>query len=188
MKQPLILVALVALSACGTIFSIAVNMVETTEFTVEGDTLLMTGTINSKTLAQFNEIYAQNPDITTLVELSIPGSMDDDTMIALAYRVRELGLNTHLRARSEIYSGGVDLFLAGVRRTIDAGPRSVSTRGPMEPAMLLTIHVAPLSTNKTDATSKSCLAPTSSTGSPSMQHRQAIYTSCQKMKYGNLVS
>lgn len=72
MKQPLILVAFVALSACGTIFSIAVNMVETTEFTVEGDTLLMTGTINSKTLAQFNEIYAQNPDITTLVELSIP--------------------------------------------------------------------------------------------------------------------
>ncbi len=121
MKKSLILVALVALSACEVISSIVVNMVETTEFTVEGDTLLMTGTINSKTLAQFNEIYAQNPDITTLVELSIPGSMDDDTMIALAYRVRELGLNTHLRARSEIYSGGVDLFLAGVQRTIDAG-------------------------------------------------------------------
>ena len=47
--------------------------------------------------------------------------MDDDTMIPRAYRVRELGLNTHLLSTSVIQSGGVDLFLAGVERTIESG-------------------------------------------------------------------
>ena len=42
-------------------------------------------------------------------------------MIQLAYRVREIGLNTHLTKSSEIHSGGVDLFLAGVERTMERG-------------------------------------------------------------------
>ena len=121
MYKPLILAAFVALSACEMIAVTALNMVEMTEFSVEGDTLLMNGEINSKSLAQFNAIYAKNPNIRTLVEVNVPGSLDDDVMIALAYRVRKLGLNTHLQANSEIHSGGVDLFLAGVERTIEQG-------------------------------------------------------------------
>ncbi|WP_371171698.1 alpha/beta hydrolase [Aliiroseovarius sp. 2305UL8-7] len=121
MKKFLIMLSICALSACEMIAVTALNMIETTEFQVQGTTLLMTGEINSKTLGQFEEIYRDNPQITTLVELEVPGSLDDDTMIALAYRVRELGLNTYLRADSEIHSGGVDLFLAGVRRTIEPG-------------------------------------------------------------------
>ncbi len=42
-------------------------------------------------------------------------------MIALAYEVRARGLNTRLLATSEIDSGGVDLFLAGVERTMEDG-------------------------------------------------------------------
>ncbi|KPN64890.1 hypothetical protein AKJ29_06600 [Aliiroseovarius crassostreae] len=121
MKKLLIILSVCILSACEMIAVTALNMVETTEFQVEGTTLLMTGEINSKTLDQFEDIYRQNPQIRTLVELDVPGSLDDDTMIALAYRVRELGLNTHLRATSEIYSGGVDLFLAGIQRSIESG-------------------------------------------------------------------
>jgi hypothetical protein len=111
------------ISGCQQISVAAMNQVTTTQFEVRYDRLLMSGEINSKTLDQFEGVIARNPNIKTLVELDVPGSLDDDTMIALAYRVRELGLNTHLTATSAIYSGGVDLFLAGVQRTMEPGAK-----------------------------------------------------------------
>ncbi|SMX32202.1 hypothetical protein [Octadecabacter ascidiaceicola] len=118
--------ALVGVGACSSglwqVPAIALmNLTERTEFTVQGDTLLMNGEINSKTLDQFEAVIAANPNVTTLREGIVPGSLDDDTMIALAYRVRELGLDTELLANSEIASGGVDLFLAGVERRAERG-------------------------------------------------------------------
>ncbi|MEE9427183.1 MAG: alpha/beta hydrolase [Paracoccaceae bacterium] len=129
MKRVLWVFAVIALLAGVLVFTplgmiatmIATNMVEITEFKVEGDTLFMNGEINSKTLGQFEEVYAENPGIVRLVEQVVPGSNDDDTMIALAYRVRELGISTHLTSDSEIFSGGVDLFLAGASRTMVSG-------------------------------------------------------------------
>ena len=115
--------AAMALVGCEQLSVAALNQMTTTEFAVRGDKLMMQGEINSKTLTQFEDVIAENPNIRTLVELNVPGSLDDDTMIALAYRVRELGLNTHLTATSEIYSGGVDLFLAGVNRTMENGAK-----------------------------------------------------------------
>ena len=113
--------AVLGLASCDMIVVSALNLVTTTEFTVQGDTLLMNGEINSKTPEQFEAVIAENPNIDTLVELNVPGSLDDESMIELAYRVRALGLNTYLRSDSEIHSGGVDLFLAGVNRTIESG-------------------------------------------------------------------
>ncbi|WP_424942892.1 alpha/beta hydrolase [Aliiroseovarius crassostreae] len=97
------------------------NQMDTTAFRVDGSRLVMNGEINSKTLDQFEAVIADHPQITTLFEGHVPGSLDDDTMIALAYRVRDLGLKTELGAESEIYSGGVDLFLAGVERRATEG-------------------------------------------------------------------
>lgn len=121
MRKLGILICITALSACEMIVVNALNMIETTEFTVNGSDLIMNGEINSKTLDQFNEVIEDNPQISTLVEVDVPGSLDDDTMYQLVYRVRELGLNTHLRSDSRIYSGGVDLFLGGVERSIETG-------------------------------------------------------------------
>lgn len=118
-----LLTIVTSLAGCEQVVVATLNSTTTTEFTVQGDKLLMSGEINSKTLDQFEAIYAKNPEIRTLVELDIPGSLDDETNIALAYRVRELRLNTHLTATSEIYSGGVDLFLAGVQRTMEPGAK-----------------------------------------------------------------
>ncbi len=115
------LVGGLALFACEPIVITAMNLVETTQFTVDGDRLLMNGEINSKTYNQFVEVMAANPQISVLVEQEVPGSLDDDTMIRVAYKLRELGLDTHLEGDSQIYSGGVDLFLAGVRRTMEKG-------------------------------------------------------------------
>ena len=117
----LMLVIALGLAACERVSVLAMNTVETSQFRVDGPRLYLSGAINSKTLDQFNAIYAAHPGITTLVELEVPGSVDDDTMIALGYRVRDLGLDTHLTAQSEVHSGGVDLFLAGVNRTIEPG-------------------------------------------------------------------
>lgn len=113
--------AVLFLASCDMLVVNALNLIEMTEFSVEGDRLLMSGEINSKTPEQFEEVMSENPDITTIVEVDVPGSLDDEAMIALAYRVRELGLNTYLRSDSEIHSGGVDLFVAGVERTIEDG-------------------------------------------------------------------
>lgn len=121
MRKLGILICITALSACEMIVVNALNMIETTEFTVDGSDLIMNGEINSKTLDQFNEVIEDNPQISTLVEVDVPGSLDDDTMYQLVYRVRELGLKTHLRSDSRIYSGGVDLFLGGVERSIETG-------------------------------------------------------------------
>ena len=49
------------------------------------------------------------------------GSIDDHTMIKLAYYVRKKWLNTKLLSYSDINSGAVDLFLAGVERTMEKG-------------------------------------------------------------------
>jgi beta-lactamase class D len=115
--------ALAALGGCEIVAVGALNLIETTRFTVEGETLYMSGEINSKTDEQFAAVIAANPQITTIVECDVPGSLDDDTMIPLSYQVRALGLNTHLTGNSEIASGGVDFFLAGVERTMEAGAR-----------------------------------------------------------------
>lgn len=119
----LLVAAALLLSACERVAVAAMNQVTRTEFRVQGSNLFMSGEINSKTLAQFEEVMADHPEIRTLVQLDVPGSLDDDTMIAMAYRVRELKLNTHLTAGSEISSGGVDLFLAGVERTMAPGAK-----------------------------------------------------------------
>jgi len=117
------LAGLGALGGCDIAVVTALNLVETTDFTVDGELLFMSGEINSKTDEQFEAVIAANPQITTVVECSVPGSLDDDTMIPLSYRVRALGLNTYLTANSEVASGGSDFFLAGVERQMEEGAR-----------------------------------------------------------------
>lgn len=117
-----LLVGLLVFTPLGQIVGVVLlNTVEVTSFEVRDGELWMNGEINSKTLDQFNEVIAEYPSIHTLVEETVPGSLDDDTMIALAYEVRRLGLNTRLISTSSIDSGGVDLFLAGVERTMEDG-------------------------------------------------------------------
>jgi len=91
----------------------------TTKFEIKDNELYMNWEINSKTYKQFTEILSKNPNIDTLVEEIVPWSLDDDTMIKLAYYVRENWLNTKLLSYSEIDSWWVDLFLAWVNRTME---------------------------------------------------------------------
>ncbi|MFD2739890.1 hypothetical protein ACFSUD_09945 [Sulfitobacter aestuarii] len=116
-RAALALVALLALSSC----NLAANYLESTEFRVAGSRLLMSGTITSATPRQFARVLAANPQITTLVERNVDGSVDDAAMIEMGYRLRRAGLDTHLDGDSQIFSGAVMLFLSGVERTMIRG-------------------------------------------------------------------
>lgn len=113
-----------ALMAALSIFvgcAITDNLVDRAEFQVRGEKLLISGQITSQTPANFKATLAANPQITTVVQTYMPGSLDDEALIEMGYLLRSRGLNTHLTANSEIYSGAVDLFLAGNRRTAALG-------------------------------------------------------------------
>jgi hypothetical protein len=104
----------------------AQDLEETTIFEVAGDSrevLLMEGTINGDTPAQLSAIFEAEPGIRTIVLLQCLGSSDDEANFPMARDVRARGLNTHLTADSEIYSGCVDFFLAGNARSMEPGAR-----------------------------------------------------------------
>ena len=121
--RAMIVTAVISLSltGCGIVAATSLNLLEITRFEVIGDEVHMHHEINSKTYDQFVAVHRANPGIRTIVQHDVPGSVDDETMIRLAYYVRKNGLNTKLTANSKILSGGVDLFLAGVERTVERG-------------------------------------------------------------------
>lgn len=89
------------------------------QFEVQGEKLVLHGVVFTDTLDLLKEQLAQNPQVDTLVLANVPGSADDEYNLLLAKFVRESGLNTHVPAGGLIASGGTDLFLAGVQRSID---------------------------------------------------------------------
>ena len=93
------------------------------KYTVEKTNLYMDGILNSNTYTQIKRILDQNPQIDTLILVDVNGSIDSDNTMDLGYLIRERGLNTHLIHGSFIVSGGVDLFIAGVERTMEGNPR-----------------------------------------------------------------
>ncbi|AVX03223.1 beta-lactamase [Maritalea myrionectae] len=92
-----------------------------TEFEVEGNIVHMDYEITSRTYNQFVRLHQKNPQVDTILMHEIDGSTDDEVMIKLGYYLRKHGFKTKLHSESEIYSGGVDLFLAGVERTMERG-------------------------------------------------------------------
>ena len=117
MRRALVLPALVALAAC----AVVDNAVDRVEMRVEGARLFMAGEVTSRTPANFERLLAENPQLRTVVMTVMPGSVDDEAVLRMGYRLRAEGLDTHLSATSEIYSGAVDLFLAGRRRSMERG-------------------------------------------------------------------
>ncbi|KIN77444.1 hypothetical protein [Sulfitobacter mediterraneus] len=117
MRLAALFVAVLAVLGC----AIADNAVDRTTMEVRGSQLWISGEINSRTPANFEAVIAGNPQITVVVQGVMPGSLDDQAVLRMGYFLRDRRLNTHLTAQSEIYSGAVDLFLAGVRRTAQNG-------------------------------------------------------------------
>ncbi|MEP5730961.1 MAG: hypothetical protein ABJL67_16515 [Sulfitobacter sp.] len=91
---------------------------EPNSYRVEGTKLFMDGEISPRSPAGFEAVIDDHPQVDTVVLMDMPGSVDEDAVHALGYFIRDVGLKTHLTPQSEIYSGAVDLFLAGFERTM----------------------------------------------------------------------
>jgi len=97
------------------------NSAVVTETTIVGNELYIMGLINSKSYQQIESLIESHPQVDTLVLTIMPGSIDDETNLKMCNYVRDKRLNTHLRHNTVIASGAVDLFMAGVERTMEDG-------------------------------------------------------------------
>ncbi|OLQ88479.1 alpha/beta hydrolase [Vibrio panuliri] len=92
-------------------------------FYVNGNIATLSGVVCDGSPDAFTDMMDENPNITDLLFKSIDGSADDEANIELAYMVREAKLNSQIRHNGHIASGGTDLFLAGVKRSVEEGAK-----------------------------------------------------------------
>ncbi|SBS25650.1 hypothetical protein MAQ5080_00322 [Marinomonas aquimarina] len=88
---------------------------------VEDDVAYLSGLLNSRLPQQLKRALSEHPNVTDLVLVDVSGSSDQLATMEAARMIRHLGLNTHIAQTGYVLSGGVDLFLGGVERTIGAG-------------------------------------------------------------------
>lgn len=101
-------------------FEIPVSIGSST-FEIVGTDAIVRGDLGSRTFEQVEVLIKNHPEVDTLVLQDISGSVNDEVNVETARLVRNAGLNTHVPADGQIYSGGVDLFAAGVERTVEPG-------------------------------------------------------------------
>ena len=88
---------------------------------IDRDTVELSGETDSDSPAQFRALLAQYPNVRTVRMVECAGTVDDDANLSIARMIRAKGLNTHVPAGGSVRSGGVELFIAGVKRTADQG-------------------------------------------------------------------
>ena len=88
---------------------------------VQKNTAYLSGILDANLVKQLSDMIRKNPNITDLVLVDVPGSVDQQATMEGARLIRRLGLNTHIAPTGYVLSGGVDLFLGGVKRSIGAG-------------------------------------------------------------------
>ena len=114
-------ITMLLLAGCTNIFVAALNQVTLTKVAVENDKIYLMGDFNSQSYDQVKQIIDNNTNVKTIVLTANSGSLDDEVTFKLARYIRTKELNTHLLSQSVIASGAVDLFLAGINRTIETG-------------------------------------------------------------------
>jgi hypothetical protein len=83
---------------------------------VAPDRVELHGSIESETPAQFKAMLRAYPAITQIDMIDCPGTGDDSANLTLARMVRRAGIATFVPNNGSVRSGGVELFLAGVKR------------------------------------------------------------------------
>lgn len=90
-------------------------------FENDGRYIYAYGDIDSRVIERFLTAYDNNPEAEVLVLEMIGGSLDDEVNLQFSAMVRDMGLKTHVPTYGLIASGGTDLFLAGIERTLENG-------------------------------------------------------------------
>lgn len=87
---------------------------------VAGDRVELNGSITSRAPTQFRALLRAYPHIRQVDMVDCPGTDDDEANLALARMIRKAGIATYVPSGGSVRSGGVELFLAGVRRHADS--------------------------------------------------------------------
>lgn len=87
------------------------------EVQLDETTVIMDGEISSSSLNDFNQLLQNHPSINRIEIVECGGSTDDEINLQLSLKVHQQGIEIHLNDNGLIASGGVDFFLAGVKRT-----------------------------------------------------------------------
>lgn len=93
----------------------------TSTLVVSGTDALLNGEMGTATYTQMRDMIAANPNVTRLVIQKSSGSVNDDINVHTGRLIRAANLATHVPADGDINSGAVDLFTAGVTRTVEPG-------------------------------------------------------------------
>ena len=86
---------------------------------VSADRAELNGSIESETPAQFAAMLRAFPNIRRIDMIDCPGTGDDEANFAVAHMLRKAGISTNVPKGGSVRSGGVELFLAGVKRHAD---------------------------------------------------------------------
>jgi hypothetical protein len=79
------------------------------------------GITDGASVAAFEAMLRDHPGVATIEMLDCPGTEDDRANLRLGRMIRARGIATHVPGNGFVGSGAVELYLAGVRRTADAG-------------------------------------------------------------------
>ncbi len=90
-------------------------------YVISADTVELNGEIDSATVEDFRRMMSAYPGVKMLRMVECPGTENDDANLAIARAIRKAGITTHVPAGGSVRSGGVELFLAGVKRTAEPG-------------------------------------------------------------------
>ena len=88
---------------------------------LDGKRAALVGATDVTSPAAFRAMMAAYPGLEVIEFLDAPGTSNDIANLALGRAIRAAGLATHVPDGGSARSGAVELFLAGTRRTVDAG-------------------------------------------------------------------
>ena len=90
------------------------------KYQVDGTKFTVTSSPGMRTYNQVFDIIKNKPEVKTIViEYVANNAVNQDIMIETARLIRKAGLNTHVGFKNLMHSSGLELFVAGVERTVD---------------------------------------------------------------------
>lgn len=91
------------------------------QLVVENNSAFLSGTLGTKTYIQFKELLLDHPSVNRIVFNSVDGSVNDDINMHTGRLIRQAQYTTVMNSDGEAYSGGVDLYAAGVTKEYQPG-------------------------------------------------------------------
>jgi hypothetical protein len=90
-------------------------------YVLPGNRAELNGAIDADSVKQFGLMLVAYPTIARIDMIDCPGTENDEANLEIARQIRARQIHTHVPANGSVRSGGVELFLAGVKRTADKG-------------------------------------------------------------------